>query len=40
MEVNARVEKWMRRFMGDQKEMFQTFLAREGRFDARHFGRG
>jgi membrane-bound lytic murein transglycosylase D len=32
MEVNARVEKWMRRFMGDQKEMFQTFLAREGRF--------
>jgi membrane-bound lytic murein transglycosylase D len=32
LEVNARVEKWMRRYLTDQKEMFQTFLEREGRF--------
>src|SRR5690606_13234262 len=32
LEVNARVEKWMRRFMTDQKSTFQTFLAREGVF--------
>ena len=32
VEVNARVEKWMRRFMTDQKATFQTFLGREGRF--------
>ena len=32
MEVNTRVEKWMRRFMTDQKGMFETFLARENRF--------
>ena len=32
VEVNARVEKWMRRFMTDQKVTFQTFLGREGRF--------
>ena len=28
--VNSRVEKWMRRFMTDQKGTFQTFLGREG----------
>ncbi len=32
VEVNARVEKWMRRFMTDQKATFHTFLGREGRF--------
>ena len=32
VEVNARVEKWMRRFMTDQKATFQTFLGWEGRF--------
>ena len=30
MEVNARVEKWMRRFMTDQKRTFEIFLGREG----------
>jgi len=32
VEVNARVEKWMQRFMTDQKATFHTFLEREGRF--------
>ena len=32
IEVNARVVKWMRRYVTDEKETFQTFLAREGRF--------
>ena len=32
VEVNSRVEKWMRRFMTDQKATFQTFLGWEGRF--------
>ena len=29
LEINAQVEKWMRRFMTSQKGMFQTFLGRE-----------
>jgi membrane-bound lytic murein transglycosylase D len=29
MEMNARVEKWMRRFRTDQKRTFERFLARE-----------
>lgn len=29
-EMNARVEKWMRRFMTDQKRTFEVFLSREG----------
>ena len=32
LEVNARVVKWMRRYVTDEKQTFQTFLAREGRF--------
>jgi membrane-bound lytic murein transglycosylase D len=30
LKVNGRVEKWMKRFMTDQKGSFQTFLGREG----------
>ena len=33
VEVNNRVEKWMRRFMTDQKGAFQVFLAREGIYE-------
>lgn len=32
-EVNGRVEKWMRRFMTDQKDQFQLFLGREGVYE-------
>lgn len=32
MEVNARVEKWMRRFTTDQRRTFEVFLARESIF--------
>ncbi|MHC4925526.1 MAG: lytic transglycosylase domain-containing protein, partial [Planctomycetota bacterium] len=30
--MNARVEKWMRRFLSDQRRTFQTYLSQEGRF--------
>jgi membrane-bound lytic murein transglycosylase D len=33
IEVNRRVEKWMLRFMTDQKGSFQTFLGREGIYE-------
>ena len=32
LEVNERVEKWMRRFLTDQRKTFETFLSREGTF--------
>jgi membrane-bound lytic murein transglycosylase D len=32
-EGNGRVEKWMKRFMTDQKPEFQTFLGREGIYE-------
>ena len=32
LEVNERVEKWMRRFMTDQRKTFETFLSREGTY--------
>jgi len=32
LEVNERVEKWMRRFLTDQRRSFETFLSREGAF--------
>jgi membrane-bound lytic murein transglycosylase D len=34
LEVNGRVEKWMRRFMTDQKGSFQTLLGQEGVYEA------
>ena len=34
LEVDARVEKWMRRFLTDQRETYETFLARESAFAA------
>lgn len=33
LHVNGRIEKWMRRFMTDQKATFQTFLGREGIYE-------
>jgi membrane-bound lytic murein transglycosylase D len=33
LEVNGRVEKWMQRFMTDQRGTFQTFLGREGIYE-------
>jgi membrane-bound lytic murein transglycosylase D len=33
LKVNGRVEKWMRRFMTDQKGAFQTFLKQEGLYE-------
>jgi membrane-bound lytic murein transglycosylase D len=33
IEMNRRVEKWMLRFMTDQKGSFQTFLGREGIYE-------
>ncbi len=30
MEVNEQVEKWMRRYLTDQREEFERYLAREG----------
>ncbi len=33
IEVNGRVEKWMKRFMTDQKPSFQLFLGREGIYE-------
>lgn len=33
VEINARVEKWMKRFMTDQKQVFETFLGRESVYD-------
>ena len=33
IQVNVRVEKWMRRFMTDQKGSFQTLLGREGVYE-------
>lgn len=32
LEVNARVEKWLHRFLGGQRPYFQLWLAREGRY--------
>ncbi len=32
VEVNTRVERWMNRFLTDQRETFETFLSREGRY--------
>lgn len=33
IEVNGQVEKWMQRFMTDQKDQFQLFLGREGAYE-------
>ena len=33
IEVNGRVEKWMKHFMTDQKPSFQLFLGREGIYE-------
>ncbi|MBI4540046.1 MAG: lytic transglycosylase domain-containing protein [Gemmatimonadetes bacterium] len=32
LEVNARVEKWLHRYVGGQRRYFQAWLAREGRY--------